>query len=54
MYCLLLRNWSFRLQVDSPTLTSVPVHDLSCFAYTEVISPTYIMLEINKTETCLL
>ena len=25
---------SFRLQVDSPTLTSIRLHDLSCFAYT--------------------
>ena len=33
-------NKSFRLQVDSPTLTSIPLHNLSCFAYTEVISPT--------------
>ena len=35
---------SFRLQVDSPTLTSIRLHDLSCF--TEV--------KINKTEAYLL
>ena len=30
----------FRLQVDSPTLKSIRLHDLRCFAYTEVDSPT--------------
>ena len=25
---------SIRLQVNSPTLTSIRLHDLSCFAYT--------------------
>ena len=31
---------SFRLQVDSPTLKSIRLHDLRCFAYTVVDSPT--------------
>ena len=32
---------SFRLQVDSPTLRSIRLHDISCFAYTKVDSPTH-------------
>ena len=36
--CNLSGNRSFRLQVVSPTLRSIRLHDLSCFAYNEVSS----------------
>ena len=38
---------SFRLQVDSPTLKSIHLHDLRCFAYIEVDSPTTEYRRVN-------
>lgn len=40
IYCKNILKWKPAIL---PTLTSIRLHDLSCFSYTEVISPTYII-----------
>ena len=46
---------SFRRQVDSPTLTSIRLHDVSCFAYTSGgDSPTWLhgIFTVNNRYKC--